>query len=38
MLNLPARQAGPLLPAESLPAGHPLGPPSILIDRLQVNS
>jgi hypothetical protein len=37
MLNLPARKAGPLLPAESLPPGHKLGPPDVLIERLQIN-
>jgi hypothetical protein len=34
MLNLPPRKAGPLLPAERLEAGHKLGPPDILIEKV----
>jgi methionyl-tRNA synthetase len=35
MLNLPPRPKGPLLPAESLQSGHPLGPPAVLIERVE---
>jgi methionyl-tRNA synthetase len=34
MLNLPPRPPGPLLPAEPLPEGHPLGTPSVLLEKL----
>ena len=34
MLNLPPRPPGPLLPAETLPKGHPLGPPDVLIEKV----
>jgi len=36
MLNLPPRAQGPLLPAETLPAGHQLGPAEVLIERIEV--
>jgi methionyl-tRNA synthetase len=34
MLNLKPRPSGPLLPAETLPPGHPLGPPDVLIEKI----
>jgi methionyl-tRNA synthetase len=34
MLNLPARPAGPLLPAEGLPAGHALGEVEVLCEKI----
>ena len=34
MLNLGDRAAGPLLPAESLDAGHKLGEPGVLCEKI----
>jgi len=34
MLNLGERSPGPLLPAETLLTGHPLGPPDVLIEKV----
>ena len=34
MLNLPAREPGPLLPAETLPEGHALGTPEVLCEKI----
>jgi len=34
MLNLPERKPGPLLPAETLPEGHALGTPEVLIEKI----
>ena len=34
MLNLKPRPAGPLLPAESLPPGHPLGRADVMIEKV----
>ena len=34
MLNLPEREAGPLLPAETLRAGHKLGTPEVLCEKI----
>jgi methionyl-tRNA synthetase len=34
MLRLPPREPGPLLPAETLPAGHALGEPEVLVEKI----
>jgi len=34
MLNLKDRKPGPLLPAETLPAGHELGEVSVLVEKI----
>jgi methionyl-tRNA synthetase len=34
MLNLPERAPGPLLPTETLPAGHKLGEPGVLCEKI----
>ncbi|MHC4161870.1 MAG: methionine--tRNA ligase [Planctomycetota bacterium] len=34
MLRLPPREAGPLLPAETLPAGHGLGEAEVLVEKI----
>jgi len=35
MLNLPERAPGPLLPAETLAAGHELGEPEVLVEKIE---
>jgi methionyl-tRNA synthetase len=35
MLNLPDREPGPLLPAETLAAGHKLGEPGVLCEKIE---
>ncbi len=37
MLNLPAREPGPLLPAEPLAAGHELGTPEVLVQKIEAD-